>query len=64
MTQIERDLVQSQKDSLLNSIDKSWKSGDVDRWAEYATKLKNSIKHTCGVLDVLLNQPVEDEKPA
>jgi len=47
---------------LKNSALKTWQSGDVDDWCDYAKKMRTSIQASLEIFDELIKLPPEEDE--
>jgi|AntAceMinimDraft_18_1070375.scaffolds.fasta_scaffold34771_3 hypothetical protein len=59
MTKIEQKVLKSISQSLYNSTLTVWADGDMDKWVEYARKMKNVITASCNTIEGLIELPPE-----
>jgi hypothetical protein len=61
MKNLEINIVKSVIENLKGSAKSGWRSGDFEEWADYAKKMKSSIKNNVNVLETLLEEKEEEE---
>lgn len=56
MTKLERNILKTIKQNLIDASNTSWTSGDHDQWVIWARKMKNTINSETAILETLLSE--------
>jgi len=62
MKALEKAVLQSLKNSLVEATRKNWSRGDVEDWAKYGRNMETTILNSVSIMDAMLNEPTEVEK--
>ncbi len=62
MKALEKAVLQSLKNSLVEATRKNWNRGDVEDWAKCARNMETTILNSVSIMDAMLNEPTEPEK--
>jgi hypothetical protein len=62
MTKLENDLLVNAKEQLMKSTKTSWSYGDLDKFRDWAARMRNTIETVCSTMDAMLKQPTKEEE--
>lgn len=62
MNKLENDLLINAKEQLMKSTKTDWSYGDLDKFRDWAARMRNTITSVCAMMDAMIKQPTKEEE--